>query len=122
MPYGYELILDLYGCDPGRFNRKDIEEFMGKLCELIDMEKEDLHFWDYEGEPEEYEKAPPHLKGTSAVQFIKTSTIVIHTLEILKRVYINVFSCKKFEPNAAVNFIRDYFVGQIKNTTFLERV
>ena len=61
--YGKELILDLYDCDSLRFTRKHIGDFFKQLCELIDMEREDLHWWDYEGEPEEYDKAPEHLKG-----------------------------------------------------------
>lgn len=121
MPYGFELILDIHGCNPERFNREDIGEFLTKLCELIDMERENLHFWDYEGEEEEYKKAPDHLKGTSAVQFIKTSTIVIHTLDVLKRIYINVFSCKPFDPKVARSFIVEYFEGHVVGRNFISR-
>lgn len=120
-PYGYELIIDLHECNPEKFNRKDIDKFLDTLCKLIDMEKEDLHFWDYDGEEEEYKKAPDHLKGTSAVQFIKTSTIVIHTLDILKRVYINIFSCKIFTPVDTRDFVRDYFDGKVIKWNFIER-
>lgn len=120
--YGWELILDIHNCNPEKFNRKDIGTFLTELCDLIEMEKEDLHFWDYEEEPEEYAKAPPHLKGTSAVQFIKTSTIIIHTLEILKRIYLNVFSCKSFDPDLASDFITKYFEGDIKGANFIKRI
>jgi len=85
------------------------------------MECEDLFFWDYEGSPEEYEKAPPHLKGTSAVQFIKTSNITVHTLDTLRRVYINLFSCTAFDSEVVVNFSAIYFRGSIVSKTLLER-
>ena len=97
MMYGKELIIDLHDCDVSKFNRKDIEKFLIELCDdVIDMERADLNWWDYENDPEEYEKAPPHLKGISCVQFITTSSIVIHTLEI-GDAYINIFSCKDFD-------------------------
>ena len=87
--YGTELILDLHECDPSTYaTRNQLEVFIAALCKKIDMEAEDIHFWDYDGEPEEYEKAPAHLKGRSVVQFIRTSTIVIHTLDEMLSVYL----------------------------------
>ena len=62
--------------------REDIRRFMRLLVDRIGMEKEDLFFWDYMGDEEAYKSAPAHLKGTSAVQFIKTSNITIHILDI----------------------------------------
>ena len=59
-PYGYELIIDLHQCDPTLFNRKDLTRFFDELCELIDMEQEDLHFWDYEDDLEAKAMAPAH--------------------------------------------------------------
>ena len=78
--YGKELILDLHDCDPKTFTRESIKEYCERLCDLIGMEKCDFHFWDYEGDPEGYEKAPDHLKGTSAIQFITTSDVRVHAL------------------------------------------
>ncbi len=106
--YGRELILDMYGCDPLLFSRLHIKQFLIELCELIDMERCDLHFWDYE-DLEEKAKAPPHLDGTSAVQFIKTSNITIHTLDKIGEVYLNLFTCKDFDVKKAVGFILKSF-------------
>jgi S-adenosylmethionine/arginine decarboxylase-like enzyme len=107
--YGKELILDLYGCDPSTFNRISIEKWLKQLCDLIDMQREDLHFWDYEGCPEEKANAPVHLVGTSAVQFITTSDIVIHTVDMLQECYINIFSCKDFDLLPTVDFTKNWF-------------
>jgi len=120
--YGMELILDLHDCNPSRFTRDYITIFMDRLCTKIDMQKEDLYFWDYEGEEEEYEKAPPHLKGTSAIQFIKTSNITMHTLDVMKRVYLNIFSCKEFDTGEATKFSAEYFQGTVVNTSVVERI
>ena len=122
-PYGQELILDLHNCDPATYDtREQLAQFMIELCERIDMQREDLHFWDYDGDPEGYAAAPEHLKGTSAVQFIKTSNITIHTLDGMKRVYLNIFSCKDFDSMEAVEFCAKFFEGNIAGCTNVERI
>ncbi len=120
--YGKELILDVHDCNPELFTRTCIEDFFIDLCKEIDMEKCDHHFWDYAGYPEEYEKAPDHLKGISAVCFIKTSNIMIHTLDVLKVAYINIFSCKDFNVLDAANFTAEYFEGKIRNYKTVDRI
>ena len=92
--YGFELVLDLHGCEVELFNRCHIDQFFTDLCDLIEMEKCEVHFWDDVGVPKEEQQTLPHTKGTSAVCFILTSTIVIHTLDLLGAIYVNVFSCK----------------------------
>lgn len=107
--YGQELLLDLHDCDPGRFTRREIEQFCEELCELVDMERCELHFWDDVGVPEEERQTDPKTKGTSAVQFILTSTIVIHTLDLMGAVYVNIFSCKEFDTDEATRFTANWF-------------
>ena len=121
-PYGYELIMDLHGCDVRKFTRKSIEEYFIAVCNAIGMEREDLHFWDYDGVPAEELPKEPHLLGTSAVQFILTSTIVIHTLELLKAVYVNIFSCKKFDAQVSEKITREWFGAKECRTHFIERI
>ena len=107
--YGTELILDLHGCDFSRFTRKAVEQYFVEVCEVIGMERCDLHFWDDVGVPEEERQTDPQTKGTSAVQFILTSTIVIHTLDLMKAVYVNIFSCKEFDADEAAEFTAKWF-------------
>ena len=109
--YGKELILDLHGCDSSRFTRPAIKEFCSELCKLIDMERCDLHFWDDVGVHEDEQQTDPKTKGTSAVQFILTSTIVIHTLDLMNAVYVNIFSCKEFDVDKAAAFTAEWFVS-----------
>ena len=120
--YGYELILDLHGCDAQLFNRNHINHFFTELCTLIEMEKCEVHFWDDVGVPLEEQQTLPHTKGTSAVCFILTSTIVVHTLDLLRAVYVNIFSCKSFDPDAAADFTTRWFRAVSCNRNFIERV
>lgn len=120
--YGYELILDIHCCDSSTFDRDSIESFFTELCNLIEMEKCEVHFWDDAGVPPEEQQIDPRTKGTSAVCFILTSTIVVHTLDLLKTVYINVFSCKTFDPVVAADFAVKWFCGSITNQNFIERM
>lgn len=121
-PYGYELILDLHDCDVSKFNRKSLDEYFKKLCKAIDMKRCELHFWDYEGVPAGELPTEPHLLGTSAVQFITTSNITIHTLELLKAVYVNVFSCKEFDAKTAEGITKKWFGAKECRTRFIERI
>jgi S-adenosylmethionine/arginine decarboxylase-like enzyme len=120
--FGKELILDLHNCNAELFTRKSIKKFFVELCELIDMEREKLSWWDYQGQPEEYEKAPSHLKGITAVQFIKTSNITIHTLDVQKKVFLNVFSCKDFDHSVVVEFCEKWFKGVAMNRLLTDRL
>jgi len=107
--YGKELVLDLYGCNPKKFNRLDLDKFFKQLCELIGMQKCERYFWDDLGVPKEQRQISPHTKGTSAVQFILTSNITIHTLDMVGEVFINLFSCKDFDIMVTVNFCIEFF-------------
>ncbi len=120
--YGIELILDLHGCDASKFNRKSISEYFERLCVLIDMKREALHFWDDVGVPEEDKQTLPHTQGSSAVQFILTSSIVIHTLDQLKAVYINIFSCKSYDAKVAEQFSIEWFGATDCSARLLDRV
>jgi S-adenosylmethionine decarboxylase len=120
--YGYELILDLHGCDATRFTRTSIDSFFSYLCDVIDMEKCVVHFWDDVGVADEDKQTLTHTTGTSAVCFILTSSIVIHTLDLLKAAYINIFSCKKFDPDTVVRVSREWFNADQCSKKLVERV
>jgi S-adenosylmethionine/arginine decarboxylase-like enzyme len=120
-PYGWELILDLHGCDTKLFNRTSIDAFFTELCDLIGMEKCDVHFWDDVGVADDEKQTSPLTTGTSAVCFILTSTIVIHTLDLLGTVFVNIFSCRSFEPDAARDFTVSWFRASGCGDTWIER-
>ena len=120
--YGQELIIDLHDCDMTKFNREDIDFYFGTICKLTNMVQCERYFWDDIGIPKEDQQTDPHTKGTSAVQFILTSSIVIHTLELTGKAYINIFTCKDFEPEAVKTFTKEWFDGEIVNSIFIERI
>ncbi len=121
-PYGYELILDIHGCDPSTFNRNSIDTYFEKLCTAIDMVKCERYWWDDVGVEPEEQQTSPHSKGTSAVQFILTSSIVIHTLDLLGAVYVNIFSCKPYDKEMAKGITTEWFKGKECRDHFIERI
>jgi len=120
--YGKELILDVHNCDTSLFTRKSIRNYFRELCKLINMERCKLSWWDDYGLLPEECQTEPHLKGTSAVQFILTSNITIHTLDLLGKAYINIFSCKDFDADAAMKFSADWFKGTVVNKKVIRRI
>lgn len=119
--YGKELILDLHCCNAKKFTRRALKRFFKDLCKLIDMERCELFWWDDYGVPVEQRQSEPHLKGTSAVQFIMTSNITIHTLDLLDNVYLNIFSCKDFDAKTATDFCRKFFEGRVASAKTIIR-
>lgn len=119
--YGKELILDLHGCDTGLFNRTQIGIFFDEACEMIGAEAADRCWWDDVGVRPEDRQTDPRLVGTSAVQFILTSNLTLHTLDLLGQAYLNVFSCDDFDAERVSAFAAHYFGGTVVQSTVLER-
>jgi S-adenosylmethionine decarboxylase len=113
--YGKEIIIDLIGCDVPSMQRKNLEKFFIELADLAKMERvQRPYFW-------KETSNIPHLKGMSGVQFIKTSNILIHTLDITKTAYINFFSCKDFNVNKVVNYCKKHFGAEFVNYVVITR-
>ena len=120
--YGKELILDLHECDPQTFTRDSIEDYFEELCDLIDMERCELYWWDDYEVPDDEKQTEPRLKGTSAVQFILTSNITIHTLDLMESVYLNIFSCKDFNEDDVIRFSEEWFEGDVIHKQTIRRM
>ena len=120
--YGIELILDMGNCDVSRFNRKDIKSYFNQLCKLIDMKPEELYFWDDCGVSKDKRQTSQKTKGTTAIQFILTSNIVIHTLDLLEAVFINIFSCKEYNTVLAEDFTVSFFKAKRHRSEIVKRI
>jgi len=120
--YGHELIIDLHNCEVSTFNRKSMRGYFKNICKAIDMKRCELYFWDDVGVPAKEKENLPHTKGTSAVQFILTSNITIHTLDLLKAAYINIFSCKQFDRKVAEKITKEWFGAKKCRTHLIERI
>jgi S-adenosylmethionine decarboxylase len=114
--FGYELIMDLYGCDLTVMrSKKKLTEYIDRLCPLIDMEKYGKTLLEYFGTKQ------PHTKGYSLLQFIETSSITGHFSEQWRISYINIFSCKSFDPAVAKKFTKEFFKAKQARTRFIVR-
>lgn len=72
------------------------------------------------GEPMIQKFGEGELLGYSALQFIETSSITIHFDEVKNRAFIEIFSCKFFDPPKAANFCGSFFkAGRINCRYFL---
>ena len=120
--YGKELIMDLHRCNPVLFTRRYIKEYFRKVCSSIDMKRGRLCWWDDKYVPKKYKETEPHLAGTSAVQFIRTSNITIHTLDKLECIFINIFSCKDFDECDVIRFTENWFEGDVVNKQIIRRI
>jgi len=104
--WGIASAIDIYGCSPEKIRNADaIRKFVVELCELIEMkrfgETQVVHF----GEDE-------RVAGYSMVQLIETSLISAHFANLTNAVYLDVFSCKPYDPEVVEAFSRDYFEGE----------
>lgn len=114
--YGMELILNLHDCALEVISsQKKIKEFAQALCKLIDMKPYGKPFVPYFGEN------AVHTKGYSLVQLIETSSITGHFSEYYRSAYINIFTCKDFDPKKAFEFTKDFFQAKKATKKFILR-
>tara|TARA_Y100000310_G_C20473660_1_gene711329 strand:- start:87 stop:446 length:360 start_codon:yes stop_codon:yes gene_type:complete len=100
--WGKSLILNLHGCKKSFLKSpKKIKEYIDELIKILGMEKHGETYIDQFGEG--------NLKGWSALQFIKTSSITVHCDDKWNRVFIDIFSCKDYDINKAVKFSKEFF-------------
>lgn len=115
MSYGKELVLDLHECDPARFTEMSVGNWFHQVCWSTDMVPVKAYYWEDSGNIE------PHLNGISAIQFISTSSIVIHASTDLRQAHINVFACKDFDAELVAEISKLWFGGKIVSQHVLER-
>ncbi len=98
------LILDCAACDKGAIRSGEaIRKFCGDLVESIGMVAY--------GKPlvEHFATHVPEAAGYSLVQLIETSAITGHFCDASGDTYVNVFSCKDFDPGVAIAVVRKHF-------------
>ncbi len=114
-PWGWHLVLNLYNCDSGRIQSAGvIRQFVIDLCDVIEMRRF--------GEPTIVNFGDdPRVAGYSLVQLIETSNICAHFANESSSVYLDIFSCKKFDPDIAADFCATAFLAQKASGTFISR-
>ena len=102
-PWGIETQIDLHDCDPELIRDAEaIKQYVIDLCNLIEMKRFGECIVVNFGEDE-------RVAGYSMVQLIETSCISAHFANATNRVYMNIFSCKKYDVQAAVDFTASFF-------------
>jgi S-adenosylmethionine decarboxylase len=103
LPWGLLSCIDLYDCDPNIIRDAEaIKKFVVQLCDLIKMkrfgETQVIHF----GEDE-------RVAGFSMTQLIETSLISAHFANQSNTTYLDVFSCKTYDPEIVAEFAKKFF-------------
>lgn len=118
---GVELILDLHNCDSNKFNNKTLNKFLKDLVKHVDMTATKLFTWEYLEDNTKSDENFFHLKGYSKVQFLVTSNITLHSFDNLKKMSLNIYSCKDFNEESATEFCKNYFNAEVKQSKTLLR-
>lgn len=113
--WGMLTSIDVSSCDPELIRSEQaIKDYVVQLCDLIEMkrfgETQVVHF----GEDEE-------VAGFSMTQLIETSLISGHFANKTNNIYIDVFSCKEYDPYVVAEFTRDFFKGENCTTNIVLR-
>lgn len=104
-PWGISSSIDIYGCDPETIRNADkVRQFVVELCELIEMKRFGETIVVHFGEDE-------RVAGFSMVQLIETSMISAHFANQTNTAYLDVFSCKAYDPHRLAEFSRRFFGG-----------
>ena len=104
--WGLCTSVDLRGCDPASIRDPEkIRRFVIELCDLIDMhrfgEPQIIHFG-----------SNARVAGFSMTQLIETSLVSGHFANETNAAYLDIFSCKEYEPSKAAEFCRNFFEAQ----------
>jgi S-adenosylmethionine/arginine decarboxylase-like enzyme len=112
-PWGLLAAIDLHDADRARLADPDsIRRMVPALVDAIGMQAHGPLMIERFGTGE--------LEGWSALQFIETSSITIHADEVFGRCFVDVFSCRAFDPDVAAAIVVAHF-GGTPSVTVLQR-
>jgi len=73
------------------------------------------------GQPQVQHFGSGNKAGYTLVQLIETSNITAHFVEETNDMYLDVFSCKPFEPQTVEEVVDRFFQPDAKNVLFFTR-
>ncbi len=104
VPWGMLAAIDLHDGDRARLADPDtMRRFVPALIDAIGMRAHGPLRLDRFGDGE--------LEGWSALQFIETSSVTVHADEVFNRCFVDVFSCREFDPERAAALAVEHFGG-----------
>lgn len=112
--WGYHLIIDAAKCTPEAIRcPANIRRFNDTLVRRIDMTPY--------GPPQIVMFGTGNKKGYTLVQLIETSNIAAHFVEESNDMFLDVFSCKKFDTFAVECLVKGFFQPNNIKSHYLER-
>jgi S-adenosylmethionine decarboxylase len=113
--WGLLSSIDLHSCNPDIIrNAEEIKRFVLELCELIDMKRFGECVVVNFGEDEK-------VAGFSMTQLIETSLISGHFANLTNNVYLDVFSCKYYNPVVVAEFAKKFFKAKDYKLNYILR-
>ena len=102
--WGILTSIDLHSCNAGTIrDAEKIKAFVYELCRRIEVERYGectvVHFADHD----------ENVAGFSMVQLIETSLVSGHFANKTNNVYLDIFSCKYYDPETATAYAADFF-------------
>ncbi|MFA5260742.1 MAG: S-adenosylmethionine decarboxylase [Candidatus Omnitrophota bacterium] len=115
--FGYELLLDFYDCKRGVCDDLDLcYQFLDTIVGELGMEKQAPPSI-FRSDAERF----PHKAGLSGWVPLIESSVVIHTLSPKNFITIDVYSCKDFDEEQALESCRKHFQPGRVESQFLLR-
>lgn len=107
--WGLSTAIDLQDCRPNTIrSRTHIEAYVVALCKLIGMKRY--------GECQIVHFGAGRVAGYSMIQLIETSLISGHFANDTNRAYLDIFSCKGYDPKVVEEFSKKFF-GALSSTS-----
>lgn len=114
--WGHQLMLDCSDCNRENItNPQILEEWIKELVEEIKMVSYGSPIITHFGHNE------VHLEGWTVIQLIETSNIIAHFNDHTGEGYIDIFSCKPFDVNLALDVVVKYFNPARIRTNYITR-
>src|SRR3989338_8588593 len=116
-PFGYSLLLDLYGCERRLCDdMNDSYEFLNKLVSFLKMHKQSeqtLVRTDHAKYPDK--------RGLSGWVPLVESGIQIHTLTVKDFITIDIYSCREFDRKRVRDYVKGWFRAKDAEEHFILR-
>jgi S-adenosylmethionine/arginine decarboxylase-like enzyme len=108
--WGLCTAVDLQDCNPDLIRNADyIKRYVVELCELIGMKRF--------GECQVVNFGEGRVAGYSMVQLISTSLISGHFANDTNNAYLDIFSCKGYDPAVVESFSKEFFGARRSSST-----
>ena len=114
--YGPHLVIDAYVCDPAVLGSLSaIYHLLDTLPDLIGMSKIRPPF------VQQHLASPDPEWGITGDVIISTSHCAIHTYPVRGVAFLDVFSCRSFDTDQAMEFVREALRPATMDTELLQR-